>query len=163
MKGFVYVYTGDGKGKTTAAIGSAIRAMGHGKRAVIIQFLKKGDYGEKKSSFLEIYQFGREQFVIKPTKADYEMAKEGLEFASRILKENPFLLVLDEINVAVSMGLVEVGNVMNIIENRGETNIILTGRNAPDKFMEYADLVTEMKKIKHPFDRGVEARKGLEY
>jgi len=162
MKGLVYVYTGDGKGKTTAAIGSAVRAAGHGKRAVIIQFLKKGDYGEKRSS-LEIYQFGREQFVFEPKERDYELAGEGIAFAEKVLKEHPFLLVLDEINVALSMGLVDAGDVSNIIEGRGETNIILTGRNAPREFMDMADLVTEMRNVKHPFDRGIKGREGLEY
>lgn len=162
MKGLVYVYTGDGKGKTTAAIGSAVRAVGHGKRAVIIQFLKKGDYGEKRSS-LEVYQFGREQFVFEPQERDYELAREGIAFAEKVLKEHPFLLVLDEINVALSMGLVDAGDVSNIIEGRGETNIILTGRNAPREFMDRADLVTEMRNVKHPFDRGIKGRKGLEY
>jgi len=163
MKGLVYVYTGNGKGKTTAAIGSAIRAMGHGKRAVIIQFLKKGEYGEKKSSFLEIYQFGREQFVVKPTEIDYKLAEEALKFAADILKQRPFLLVLDEVNVAVSMGLIGIDDVIELVKNRGETNIILTGRNAPHEFIELADLVTDMRKIKHPFDGGTEAREGLEY
>lgn len=162
MKGLVYIYTGDGKGKTTAAIGSAVRAVGHGKRAVIIQFLKKGDYGEKRSS-LEVYQFGREQFVFEPQERDYELAREGIAFAEKVLKEHPFLLVLDEINVALSMGLVDAGDVSNIIEGRGETNIILTGRNAPREFMDRADLVTEMRNVKHPFDRGIKGRKGLEY
>lgn len=162
MKGLVYVYTGDGKGKTTAAIGSAVRAAGHGKRAVIIQFMKKGDYGEKRSS-LEIHQFGREQFVFEPEERDYELAAEGISFAGKVLEDRPFLLVLDEINVAVSMGLVGIDDVLNIVEKRGETNIILTGRNAPREFIDAADLVTEMKKVKHPFDKGMEGREGLEY
>lgn len=163
MKGLVYVYTGNGKGKTTAAIGSVIRAMGYRKRAVIIQFLKKGEYGEKRLPFLEIYQFGREQFVTKPTEIDYKLAEEGLKFAADMLKQKPFMLVLDEVNVAVSMGLVSIGDVIELVKNRGETNIILTGRNAPQEFMELADLVTDMRKIKHPFDSGAEAREGLEY
>jgi len=163
MKGLVYVYTGDGKGKTTAAIGSAIRAMGHGKRAVIIQFLKKGEYGEKKFQPLEIYQFGREQFVMEPTDRDYELAEKALEFALHVLEEKPFLLVLDEVNVAASMGLISTDDVVDIVEKRGNTNIILTGRNAPAEFIELADLVTEMKKVKHPFDTGERAREGLEY
>ncbi len=163
MKGLVYVYTGEGKGKTTAAIGSALRAMGHGKRAVIIQFLKKGEYGEKKESMLEIHQFGREQFVFEPEAIDHELAKEAIAFTEKILEEQPFLLILDEVNVAVSMGIIDAGDVINLIEKRGETNIILTGRDAPPSFVELADLVTEMKKIKHPFDKGIGGRKGLEY
>ncbi len=163
MKGLVYVYTGDGKGKTTAAIGSAVRATGYGKRAVIIQFLKKGEYGEKLANMLEIHQFGREQFVFEPEDRDYKLAEEGMKFAREVLEERPFLLVLDEINVAVSMGLVDAGDVVNLVGKRGETNMILTGRNAPQEFIDIADLVTEMRKIKHPFDNGIQGREGLEY
>ncbi|MEA2054223.1 MAG: cob(I)yrinic acid a,c-diamide adenosyltransferase [Candidatus Thermoplasmatota archaeon] len=163
MKGLIYVYTGDGKGKTTAAIGTAIRAVGHGKRAVLIQFLKKGDYGEIKASILEVYQFGRKQFVLKPTEKDHELAEKALKFAEKILEEKPFLLILDEVNVAVSMGLINTRNVIDMVKKRGETNIILTGRGAPEEFIEIADLVTEMKKIKHPFDEGVKGKEGLEY
>jgi cob(I)alamin adenosyltransferase len=163
MKGLVYVYTGDGKGKTTAAIGSAVRAAGHGDRVVIIQFLKKGDYGEKLVNVIEIHQFGRDQFVLEPEENDYKLAAEGIAFAEKVMEDRPFLLVFDEINLAVSMGLVRIEDVLNIVEKRGETNIILTGRNAPREFIDVADLVTEMKKVKHPFDRGIEGRKGLEY
>jgi len=162
MKGLVYVYTGDGKGKTTAALGSALRAAGYGKRAVIVQFLKKGNYGEKRSS-LEIHQFGREQFVFEPEERDYELAADGIAFAREILDERPFLLVLDEVNMAASMGLVGIDDVLDVVGRRGETNIILTGRNAPQEFVDAADLVTEMKKVKHPFDKGIKGREGLEY
>lgn len=164
MKGKVLVFTGDGKGKTTAAIGTGCRAYGHGKNVAMIQFLKKGEYGEIKAIPFPVYQFGREEFVIKPEKIDYELAEKGIEFARELLqKEKPFLLILDELNVAISMGILDINKAMEVIESRGETNLIITGRNAHEKIVEIADLVTEMKNIKHYFDSGINAIEGLEY
>ena len=165
MKGKVIVFTGDGKGKTTAAIGTAIRAMGYGKKVVMIQFLKKGNYGETrlKNENFEIYQFGREEFVIHPEKIDYELASKAMKFAGDILKKKPFLLILDEINVALDMGLISLQEVISLLGKREESHIILTGRNASNEIIKMADLVTEMKKIKHYYDAGVKAIEGLEY
>ncbi len=165
MKGKIIVFTGDGKGKTTAAFGMALRAAGHGKRVIIIQFLKKGEYGEIKAGVkgIEIFQFGKESFVYKPSKEDYEMAKQALKFAEEKLAEKPFMLILDEINVALSMGLIEVKDVVDLIEKRNESHIVLTGRNAPDEIIKLANLATEMKKIKHYYDKGEEGIEGLEY
>jgi len=165
MSGKILVFTGDGKGKTSAAIGIAIRAIGHGKKAVMIQFLKKGEYGETKfkNENFEIHQFGRKEFVLNPQKIDYELAAEAIKFANKALQKKPFLLILDEINVALSMGLVTIEDIKSLIEKRGETHIILTGRNASKEIIEIADLVTEMKKIKHYYDAGIKAIEGLEY
>ncbi len=165
MSGKILVFTGDGKGKTSAAIGTAIRAIGYGKKAIMVQFLKKGEYGEIKfkNENFEIHQFGREEFVIHPKKIDYELAAKAIKFANEALQKKPFLLILDEINVALSMGLIDLKDVMSLLEKRGETHVILTGRNASREIIEIADLVTEMKKVKHYYDEGVKAIEGLEY
>ncbi len=163
MKGKIIVFTGDGKGKTTASLGMAIRAIGHGRKVVIIQFLKKGEYGEIKSGILEIHQFGREKFVFEPEEKDFEEVKKAMEYAREALKRKPFMLILDEINVAVALKLVSIEEVVKLIEERGKTHVVLTGRNAPEEIIRIADLVTEMKKIKHYYDDGIEAIEGLEY
>ena len=166
MNGKIIVFTGDGKGKTTAAIGTAIRAIGYGKKVVMIQFLKKGDYGEIKfkNKDFKIYQFGRKEFVIKPKQEDYDLAKEAIKFAEEVLiKKKPFLLILDEVNVALSMELIEEKDVLSLLEKRNGSHVILTGRNASKNIIKIADLVTEMKKIKHYYDAGTKAIEGLEY
>ncbi len=166
MKGKILVFTGDGKGKTSAAIGTAIRAIGHGKKVIIIQFLKKGEYGEVKAlrdAGVEVYQFGSGEFVFQPTEEDFRRAEEAVNFALEKMRENPFLLILDEINVALSMGVAKLKNVIELLDARGKTHIILTGRNAPPEILQKADLVTEMKNIRHYYDKGEKAMKGLEY
>lgn len=163
MPGLVYVYTGDGQGKTTAAFGLAARAAGHGKPVTVIQFLKKGDYGETSLSCLTVEQYGRTTFVREPSGLDRSLAERGLRVAERALTRQPFMLVLDEINVAVSMGLLTVDEVMRCVENRGVTHVVLTGRGAPRAFIEMADVATRMQKMKHRHDEGGTARQGLEY
>ena len=166
MKGKILVFTGDGKGKTSAAIGTAIRAIGHGKKVIIIQFLKKGEYGEVKAlrdAGVEVYQFGSGEFVFQPTEEDFRRAEEAVNFALEKMRENPFLLILDEINVALSMGVAKLKNVIELLDARGKTHIILTGRNAPPEILQKADLITEMKNIRHYYDKGEKAMKGLEY
>ncbi len=166
MEGKIIVFTGDGKGKTSAAFGMALRAIGHKKSIIIIQFLKKGKYGEIeaiKKLGGEVYQFGKEEFVIEPSKEDYEMANEALKFAHEKLMKKPFMLILDEINIAMDMGLIKIKDVIDLIGKRGETHIVFTGRNFPEELMEIADLITEMKKIKHYYNEGIKAMRGLEY
>lgn len=163
MAGRVYIYTGEGQGKTTAALGLAIRAAGHGKPVAVIQFLKKGDYGETNLSFMSVEQYGRSGFVVEPTGLDRTLAEQGLSAAERALTRQPFLLILDEINVAVALGLLTVTEVLHLLKKRGDTHIVLTGRNAPQAFIEVADVVTRMQKIKHRFDAGGKAQQGLEY
>lgn len=171
-RGQVHVYTGDGEGKTLTAFGLALRAIGHGYKAVIIQFMKgRKDVGEymvkdRLQPEYEIYQFGREEFVdlSNPQPIDYELARKALEFAEKVLEKRPRVLVLDEINLAAAIGLVKVEDVLKLLEKvPEETVVVLTGRRAPKEFIEVADLVTEMKEIKHPYKLGVEARKGIEY
>ncbi|RLE49931.1 MAG: cob(I)yrinic acid a,c-diamide adenosyltransferase [Candidatus Methanomethylicota archaeon] len=171
-KPHVRIYTGEGAGKTLAAFGLALRAIGHGQKVVIVQFLKgRKDVGEYKvkerlSPNLEIYQFGREGFVSirNPERVDHELARKGIEFAKQVLQLKPDVLILDEVNLAASLGLIEVKDVLELIEKAPDDMVIvLTGRYAPKEFIDVADLVTEMKKIKHPFDRGESAKKGREY
>ena len=171
-RGYVHVYTGDGEGKTLTAFGLALRAIGHGYKVIIVQFMKgRKDVGEYKvkdrlQPEYEIYQFGREDFIDlnNPQPIDYELARKGLELAEEALKRRPRVLVLDEINLATAIGLVKVEDVLKLLEKvPEETVVVLTGRRAPKEFIEVADLVTEMREIKHPHKRGVEARKGIEY
>ena len=169
--GWIHLYTGDGEGKSTAALGLALRAIGHGKKVIVIEFMKgRKDIGEVKvqnklKPYYEIYQFGRKEFVNlkNPDVIDIDLARKGLNFAKQMLKKKPFLLILEEINLAVHIGLLRIEDVLQFLkEVPKETNVILTGRKAPRELIQVADLVTEMKEIKHPYYRGVEGRKGLD-
>ncbi|HEY5765852.1 MAG TPA: cob(I)yrinic acid a,c-diamide adenosyltransferase [Candidatus Deferrimicrobiaceae bacterium] len=171
-KGYIQVYTGNGKGKTTAALGLSLRAAGHGLRTVIIQFMKGWiDYGELKgvemlSPYVEIHQAGRDTFVNRkdPDPEDVRLAREGLELArNTILGKRADIVVLDEINCAVDFGLLPVTEVLDLLRRKPEgMEILLTGRGAPPEFLELADLVTEMREVKHYYAKGVDARVGVE-
>jgi len=171
-KGYIQVYTGNGKGKTTAALGLSLRAAGHGLRTVIIQFMKGWiDYGELKgvemlSPYVEIHQAGRDTFVNRgnPDPEDVRLAREGWELARQaILGKRADIVVLDEINCAVDFGLLPVGEVVDLLRSKPEgMEILLTGRGAPPEFLELADLVTEMREVKHYYAKGVDARVGVE-
>jgi len=171
-RGYIHLYTGDGEGKTITAFGLALRAVGHGYKVIIIQFMKgRKDIGEYKirerlQPEYEIHQFGREEFVDlkNPDPIDIELAQKGLEFAREALKKKPRLLILDEINLAVAVGLVKLEEVLELLDEvPEETVVVLTGRNAPKELIEKADLVTFMKDVKHPMKKGVPARRGIEY
>lgn len=170
-KGIVMLFTGDGKGKTTAAVGAAVRAAGHGAAVLIIQFMKGRLYGElaavEKIDNIMIEQYGRDEFVDPkdPEKIDVELAGKGwaraLEAAS---SDPPSLLVLDEINIAVSFGLIPLEAVIEFVNDRPDgMDLILTGRYAAEELIAIADTVTEMKEIKHHYNAGVQMRKGIEY
>lgn len=171
-KGFIQVYTGNGKGKTTAALGVALRAVGHGLKVLVIQFMKGNiDYGElesakKLSPFLTIKQMGRETFVSKtdPEPMDIKLAQEGFSLAKKAVKERKYdIVILDEINVAVDYGLIPLSDLLYLLDSKPETvELILTGRNARPEILERADLVTEMMERKHYYEKGVVARKGIE-
>jgi len=169
--GLVQVYTGNGKGKTTAAIGQALRACGHGARVIMIQFMKGREYGELKSAAhlpgLRIFQYGRDEFVDKrnPETVDIDLARQGFEKAAKIMEYHECdLLILDEANVAIDYGLLKLDDVLNLLQNKpAEMEVILTGRNAARELMAMADLVTEMLEIKHPYQRKIEMRKGIDY
>ncbi len=173
--GYIQIYTGDGKGKTTASLGLALRALGHGWNVLIIQFTK-GDcgtsYGEIISASkylpnLEVVQFGMDRVVYSHNIciSDYKEAKRGWEFAKEAINSGKYqLIILDELNICVDMNMIKVSSVKEALLNKPENlEIVLTGRNAHPELKALAHLVTEMKPIKHYFDIGVMAREGVEY
>ena len=170
MKGYVQVYTGDGKGKTTAAIGLAIRALGAGWRVFIAQFLKSGEYSEHKalaqfSDHLTIKTYGRNVFIKgEPEEEDRRLAQEAYQEVAEIVASGQYrLVILDEANVAVHYGLITVAQILDLIDRRAEgVELLITGRYAHSQLIERADLVTEMSPVKHYFDRGIKARVGVE-
>jgi cob(I)alamin adenosyltransferase len=171
--GLVQVYTGGGKGKTTAALGLALRAVGHGLTVYMIQFMKgKTEYGEiksvKKLSNFKIEQFGRSCFVNKnkPSKVDVEHAERGLERAKEVIKSGEWdIVILDEINVALNYKLIQVKDVLEIIRSKPRhVELVLTGRKAPKKVISCADLVSEVRERKHPYRaKKLKCRKGIEF
>jgi len=171
-KGLVQVYTGDGKGKSSAAFGLALRAIGRGLKVYIIQFIKGGfDYGElyivDKLPNLTLRAFGRGKFVTEkpPAKVDIESAEEALALAEKVVKSGEYdIVILDEINVALNLNLIKTEKVVKLMKDKPKhVELILTGRYAPDEITEVADLVTEMREVKHPYNKGFQARKGIEY
>ena len=171
-KGLVQVYTGNGKGKSSAAFGLALRAIGRGLKVYIIQFIKGGfDYGElylvDKLPNLTLKAFGRGKFVTTkpPEKEDIKLAEEAFQLAKEVVESGEYdIVILDEINVALNLKLISLENVLELIKRKPKhVELVLTGRYAPSQIIENADLVTEMKEVKHPFTRGYEARKGIEY
>jgi cob(I)alamin adenosyltransferase len=171
-KGLIQVYTGNGKGKTTAALGLALRAVGHGLKVLFIQFMKGNmDYGELESSkklspYLTIKQVGRETFVSKtnPDPIDIKLAQDGFALAKKAIWDEEYdIVILDEINVAIDYGLIPLSDLIHLLDNKPRgVELILTGRNARPEVMDKADLVTEMVERKHYFGNGVKARKGIE-
>ena len=171
-QGLVQIFTGDGKGKTSAAVGVVLRALGHGLRVCIVTFLK-GDYpsGEwdvlAKLANVRIARFGLRTFTdpakLKPE--EIEQAKQALSVAREaMLSGNYDLVVLDEVNIAVAWKLLELDEVVRLIRDKPpNVELILTGRQADTKLIELADLVTECLKIKHPYDKGIMARQGIDY
>lgn len=169
-EGYLQVYTGTGKGKTTAAFGTAMRTVLRGGRVFFGQFIKASSTAELFApdhfSNFTIEQFGEGYFIgTPPTEDDRRLAEEGLlKCAEAMSSEEYDLVVMDEVNVALHYGLLAPAEVIAAIESRAPgTEVICTGRNAPEELIEAADLVTEMRKVKHYFDRGVNARKGIEY
>jgi len=171
-KGLTQVYTGNGKGKTSAAFGLALRAIGRGLKVYVIQFIKGGfDYGElhivKRLPNLKLKAFGRGQFIsqMPPEEEDFKLAREALQLAQEVVKSGEFdIIVLDEINVALNLRLIKTEEVVNLIKNKpSHVELVLTGRSAPPEIISIADLVTEMKETKHPYTQGEPPRKGIEY
>jgi len=172
-KGYIQVYTGDGKGKTTAAIGLALRAAGRGMRTYMAQFMKKGDYGELLviqkllSDYIVVKQFGLPNFHCKGepvTKEERNVALEGINAVKEVMRSETYdIIILDEINILLYFKIVDINMVLKIIEEKPDhIELILTGRNAPAEILERADLITEMKNIKHYYDQNVLARSGIE-
>lgn len=171
-KGLVQVYTGDGKGKTSAAFGLALRAIGRGLRVYVVQFIKGGfDYGElhivKRLPNLALSAFGRGKFVtdMPPSREDVKLAEEAFDLAREVVYAGEYdVVILDEINVVLNLKMIEIDRVVELIENKPEhVELILTGRHAPAQVVERADLVTEMREVKHPYSQGVHPRRGIEY
>jgi cob(I)alamin adenosyltransferase len=170
MKGYVHVYTGNGKGKTTAAIGLAIRAAGAGMRVFIAQFVKGMHYSELDSldryaDRITLKQYGRECFIEKePEEEDIQAARKGLEEVKGILASGDYqMVILDEANIATRYNLFSPDELIDLIRAKPEAvELVITGRNADPKVVALADLVTEMKEIKHYYNRGVQARAGIE-
>ena len=173
-KGLVQIYTGDGKGKTTAAIGQCIRSAGYGLNVVMVQFLKGGYTGElstiDKINNFNIFRFEKERdFVWNLSKPEIEeLRKEirtGYEFIKKIVDEGSCdVLIVDEIMGAHYNKFITTDEIIYLIKNKKESmELVLTGRDVPQEVIDLADLVTEMKMIKHPFEKGIAAREGIEY
>ncbi|MEM2713278.1 MAG: cob(I)yrinic acid a,c-diamide adenosyltransferase, partial [Candidatus Jordarchaeales archaeon] len=170
-RGLVQVYTGNGKGKTSAAFGLALRAIGRGLRVCVIQFIKGGfDYGELYSSVylpnLHLEAYGRGRFVSNPpSEEDYVEAEKALRKARDAVMSGDYdVVILDEVNTALNLKLIRLEDVIRLLAEKAENvEVVLTGRDAPKEVIEAADLVTEMREVKHPYRRGVQARIGIEY
>lgn len=166
----IHIYTGNGKGKTTAALGLALRASGCGMKVFIGQFLKGKNYGElvclRKNKNIKVEQFGTKCFVkTKPAAKDIALAKKGLKKIEGIIASKKFsVVILDEIIIAIYLKLIDVDDVLKIIKTAPKSiELILTGRYASNKLIRTSDYVTEMKEIRHPFKNKVKARKGIEF
>lgn len=170
MKGYIQVYTGDGKGKTTAALGLAIRACGAGLRVYLGQFIKGRDYSEIKIlndcfSDVTVEQYGHGRFVKnEPSPEDIEAAQRGLKkLRTAMLSGKYDIIIADEANCALTAGLLDVESLLGLMDEKPENvELVLTGREAHERIIDRADLVTEMKNIKHYFNKGVKARVGIE-
>lgn len=173
--GFIIVYTGDGKGKTTAALGMAFRAIGRGWKVLMVQFMKgtwhyaELDTAKRLAPDLEIIPMGKGFYKILDdhyTEAEHRTAAlAALDFArEKMLSGEYDLLILDEVNNAVSTGLLPLGKVMDLLDQKpSDFNVVLTGRAAAPELIERADLVTEMREIKHPYQKGIFAQKGIDF
>ncbi len=175
--GYIQVYTGDGKGKTTASLGLAMRALGRCWKVLIIMFTKGGnDYGELNSfrelspdisNNLKIVQAGLDRIVYKDnqSEADKKAILEGWELAKKAIENHEYqLIIMDEANIAIDMGILDVDEVVRVLKNKpDEMEIVLTGRNAHPKIIEIAHLVSKIEPVKHYWDTGIAARKGIEY
>jgi cob(I)alamin adenosyltransferase len=170
--GLVFVYTGNGKGKTTAAMGQALRAIGHGLKVLMIQFMKGKKYGEviaaeKYLPDLTIYQCGLDSFVMRknPAPVDIDLAQQGLSLARKAVASGDYhMVILDEINVAMDFGLISTDDVVDLIKSKAPAvDLILTGRYAPPEIVALADTVSEVHEMKHHYAKGIKERAGIEF
>jgi len=166
------VYTGQGKGKTTAALGLALRSVGAGKKVLLIQFLKDGRSSETRAikkylANFRVESFGRRVFLNERnlTKKDFELVRQGFDLARQAVQSRKYnLIILDEVNVAVSLRLLKKEDLISFVKKgTNRIEIVVTGRQASREIVRLADLVTEMKETKHYFKKGLKARKGIEY
>ena len=171
MKGYVQVYTGNGKGKTTAALGLALRAAGAGLKVFIAQFCKGLDYSELEAlkllrDSIEIKQYGKPSFIHgKPCEEDKKLAKEGLTASKEAIESKKYdVIILDEANIAVHYNLISIDDLLEIIDKKPDNiELIITGRNAKKELIKKSDLVTRMSEIKHYYRKGIKARRGIEH
>jgi cob(I)alamin adenosyltransferase len=174
-RGLLIIFTGDGKGKTTAALGMAVRAMGYGYRTFMVQFIKgTWNYGElmqedRFGDLLEVKSIGLGYVGIMgdtlPREKHAEAVKKGLELTREAMKSGNYdIIIMDEINIALQQEILELEELKKIINEKPPyLHLVMTGRGAPEDLIDMADLVTEMKKVKHPFDKGILAQKGVEF
>lgn len=170
MKGYIHIYTGNGKGKTTAALGLTLRGVGAGKSVFFAQFAKGQIYSEIKIlqqniPNVEVRQYGLDCFIYRePSQADIDAARKGLEEVLKIIKSDKYdIVVLDEANIALFYKMFSADELITVLKQKPErTEIIITGRYAPQELIDLADLVTEMKEIKHYYQQGILARVGIE-
>lgn len=170
MKGYIQVYTGDGKGKTTAALGLVVRAVGAGKKVFFAQFVKGHIYSEIKTlqqhfPSVEVRQYGLNCFICNaPTEADITAARKGFDEVTDIILSGEYdIVILDEANIATCYNLFSVDELIALLKQKPEnTEIIITGRYAAPELIALADLVTEMQEVKHYYNKGVQARVGIE-
>lgn len=169
-RGYTHVYTGNGKGKTTSAIGLSVRAAGAGLKTFIAQFIKMGDYSEIKAlgrfcDLITVEQFGLGRFSNgKPSAEDIEAAHKGLERVRSLMDSGEYkIIILEEANIAVKYGMIKEADLIQLIDHKPfEIELVITGRGATVQVIDKADLVTEMKAVKHYFQKGVPARIGIE-
>ncbi|UCD16501.1 MAG: cob(I)yrinic acid a,c-diamide adenosyltransferase [Candidatus Zixiibacteriota bacterium] len=170
VRGYVHVYTGKGKGKTTAALGLALRAAGAGLTVYIAQFVKGMKYAElnalkRFADSIRVVQFGRDCFIRhEPAAEDFECARRGFEEVKKVISSGAYqVVILDEVNIATHYGLITIDELLELMESRpDDLELVLTGRKADPRIIEKADLVTEMREVKHYYVRGVKAREGIE-
>lgn len=170
MKGYIQVYTGNGKGKTTAALGLVLRAAGAGLKIFILQFIKKGLYSEikalgKYADQVTLEQYGLGRLIMRqPAEDDLDIARKGLERLKQVVASGAYdMVVIEEGNVAADKGLIAVQDLLDVMDMKPDAmELVITGRNAAQAIIDRADLVTEMKEIKHYFHKGVGARIGIE-
>jgi cob(I)alamin adenosyltransferase len=168
--GLVQIYTGKGKGKTTAALGLAMRAAGHNLKIAIIHFMKIWDYGEVeglRKLGIDLFRYGTTELIDpkNPSPIDFEQASRALSKAEELIEKGDYnMLILDEINVAVDFNLIPLKRVVDLLDKKPDNlELVLTGRNCPQELVERADLVSIIDEVKHPFQKGVKARKGIEF
>jgi cob(I)alamin adenosyltransferase len=168
--GLIQIYTGRGKGKTTAALGLAMRAAGHGFKIAIVHFMKIWNYGEVKSLKklgIDLFRYGTTELIDpkNPSPIDFEQANKAIEKAEELVgKGNYDILILDEVNVAVDFNLIPLKRVVDLLDKKPDNlELVITGRNCPKELIERADLVSIIDEIKHPYNKGLEARKGIEF
>jgi cob(I)alamin adenosyltransferase len=171
-KGLLSVFTGDGKGKTTAALGLAFRALGHGKKVCFIQFIKgawvsgEAKFSKNLHEFLDFHVMGRGfTWKSEDIEKDREAAREAWNFAVRMIRENSYdLIVLDELTYLIQYNMMTEEEILRVLKNKPKRlHLVVTGRNASSGLLELADLITEMKAVKHPYASGVKAQKGFDY